>query len=164
VPVGPWRHGLHALRHAHLVSGPCDRCTPQAGRVEGGEEKRGPVRVFAELQRTWAMEVRPGVRRVRWVHRTGSFSGYESTTMYSRARRTTIVVVSTKQPNAITPPPMFQALAMAIFGTHIGFGLTPCAGPRAQLLRRGPRRLSGAVRHQNGISAPGRSRTCDTKP
>jgi D-alanyl-D-alanine carboxypeptidase len=56
---------------------------------------------------------------------TGSFSGYESTTMYSRARRTTIVVVSTKQPNAITPPPMFQALAMAIFGTHIGFGLTP---------------------------------------
>ena len=56
---------------------------------------------------------------------TGSFSGYKSTTMYSPARRTTIVVVSTKQPNAITPPPMFQALAMAIFGTHIGFGLTP---------------------------------------
>ena len=56
---------------------------------------------------------------------TGSFAGYESIAMYSPARRTTIVVVSTKQPNAITPPPMFQALAMAVFGAHIGFGLTP---------------------------------------
>jgi D-alanyl-D-alanine carboxypeptidase len=55
----------------------------------------------------------------------GSFAGYESTTMYSSARRTTIEVVSTKQPNAITPPPMVQALAMAVFGPHIGFGLTP---------------------------------------
>lgn len=34
-------------------------------------------------------------------------------------------MVSTKQPNAITPPPMFQALAMAVFGSQIGFGLTP---------------------------------------
>lgn len=34
------------------------------------------------------------------------------------------MVVSTKQPNAITPPPMFQALAMAVFGERIGFGLT----------------------------------------
>ncbi|MFF1395804.1 hypothetical protein ACFVZD_18565 [Streptomyces sp. NPDC058287] len=33
--------------------------------------------------------------------------------------------MSTKIPNAITPPPMFQALAMAIYGTGIGFGLTP---------------------------------------
>jgi len=56
---------------------------------------------------------------------TGSFAGYESTAMYSPARRTAIQVVSTKQPNAITPPPMFQALAMAVFGPHIGFGLTP---------------------------------------
>ena len=56
---------------------------------------------------------------------TGSFAGYESIAMYSPARRTTIEVVSTKQPNAITPPPMFQALAMAVFGPHIGFGLTP---------------------------------------
>jgi D-alanyl-D-alanine carboxypeptidase len=55
---------------------------------------------------------------------TGSFAGYESTAMYSPARRTTIEVVSTKQPNAITPPPMFQALGMEVFGTHIGFGLT----------------------------------------
>jgi D-alanyl-D-alanine carboxypeptidase len=55
----------------------------------------------------------------------GSFLGYESTTMYSPTRHTTIEVVSTKQPNAITPPPMFQALAMAVFGRHIGFGLTP---------------------------------------
>ncbi|MCT9011478.1 serine hydrolase domain-containing protein [Streptomyces rhizosphaerihabitans] len=55
----------------------------------------------------------------------GSFAGYESTAMYSPTRRTAIEVVSTKNPNAITPPPMFQALAMAIFGTDIGFGLTP---------------------------------------
>ena len=55
----------------------------------------------------------------------GSFLGYESTAMYSPARHTTIEVVSTKQPNAITPPPMFQALAMAVFGSRIGFGLTP---------------------------------------
>jgi pimeloyl-ACP methyl ester carboxylesterase len=33
--------------------------------------------------------------------------------------------VSTKQANAITPPPMLQALAMAIDGPDIGFGLTP---------------------------------------
>ena len=56
---------------------------------------------------------------------TGSFAGYESTAMYSPARRTAIEVVSTKSPNAITPPPMFQALAMAVFGPHSGFGLTP---------------------------------------
>jgi D-alanyl-D-alanine carboxypeptidase len=55
----------------------------------------------------------------------GSFAGYESVTMYSPSRRTTIEVVSTKNPNAITPPPMFQALAMAIYSTDIGFGLTP---------------------------------------
>jgi D-alanyl-D-alanine carboxypeptidase len=55
----------------------------------------------------------------------GSFAGYESITMYSPVRETTIEVVSTKQPNAITPPPMFQALAMAIDGPDIGFGLTP---------------------------------------
>jgi D-alanyl-D-alanine carboxypeptidase len=55
----------------------------------------------------------------------GSFLGYESTTMYSPARRTAIAVVSTKQANAIVPPPMFQALAMAVFGPNIGFGLTP---------------------------------------
>ena len=55
----------------------------------------------------------------------GSFAGYEFITMYWPARETTIEVVSTKQPNAITPPPMFQALAMAIFGPNIGFGLTP---------------------------------------
>jgi len=33
--------------------------------------------------------------------------------------------VSTKQPNAITPTRMFQALAMAVYGPNIGFGLTP---------------------------------------
>ncbi|CAM5425700.1 D-aminopeptidase [Streptomyces avidinii] len=55
----------------------------------------------------------------------GSFAGYESSTMYSPARQTAIEVVSTKNPNAITPPPMFQALAMAVYGTGLGFGLTP---------------------------------------
>jgi D-alanyl-D-alanine carboxypeptidase len=55
----------------------------------------------------------------------GSFAGYESATMYSPTRETSIAVVSTKNPNAITPPPMFQALAMAVYGTDIGFGLTP---------------------------------------
>jgi D-alanyl-D-alanine carboxypeptidase len=60
-----------------------------------------------------------------FIGRTGSLPGYESVAYYSPARRTAIVVVSTKQPNAITPPPMFQALAMAVFGPHIGFGLTP---------------------------------------
>jgi D-alanyl-D-alanine carboxypeptidase len=55
----------------------------------------------------------------------GSFAGYESATMYSPARRATIQVVSTKLPNAITPPPMFQALAMDVYGTRLGFGLTP---------------------------------------
>ncbi|UUU44147.1 hypothetical protein [Streptomyces sp. NBC_00162] len=55
----------------------------------------------------------------------GSFAGYESTTMYSPTLRTAIEVVSTKNPNAITPPPAFQALATAVYGTGLGFGLTP---------------------------------------
>jgi D-alanyl-D-alanine carboxypeptidase len=45
--------------------------------------------------------------------------------MYSPARETAIVVVSTRQGNPVTPPPMLQALAMAVFGPDIGFGLTP---------------------------------------
>ncbi len=60
----------------------------------------------------------------------GSFAGYESATMYSPARRTAIEVVSTKNPNAITPPVMIQALGMAVFGPHIGFGLTPAEALR----------------------------------
>jgi D-alanyl-D-alanine carboxypeptidase len=60
-----------------------------------------------------------------FIGKEGSFAGYESVTMYSPARETSITVVSTKQPNTITPPPMFQALAMAIYGPDIGFGLTP---------------------------------------
>ncbi len=60
-----------------------------------------------------------------FIGKEGSIPGYESVTMYSPARNTTIEVVSTKIANAITPPPMFQALAMAVFGPHIGFGLTP---------------------------------------
>jgi D-alanyl-D-alanine carboxypeptidase len=55
----------------------------------------------------------------------GSLPGYESFTMYSPSRRTTIEVVSTKQGNAITPPRMAQALAMDVYGPNIGFGLTP---------------------------------------
>ncbi len=45
--------------------------------------------------------------------------------MYSPKLQTAIEVISTKNPNAITPPPMFQALAMAVYGTGLGFGLTP---------------------------------------
>jgi D-alanyl-D-alanine carboxypeptidase len=60
-----------------------------------------------------------------FIGKEGSFPGYEAITMYSPARETTITVVSTKQPNTITPSPMFQALAMAIYGPDIGFGLTP---------------------------------------
>jgi D-alanyl-D-alanine carboxypeptidase len=55
----------------------------------------------------------------------GSMPGYESTAMYSPSRRTGIQVVSMKQINAITPPPMFQALAMKVFGRRLGFGLSP---------------------------------------
>ncbi len=54
----------------------------------------------------------------------GSMPGYESTAMYSPSRRTGIQVVSMKQINAITPPPMFQALAMTVFGGRLGFGLS----------------------------------------
>jgi D-alanyl-D-alanine carboxypeptidase len=60
-----------------------------------------------------------------FIGKEGSFPGYESITMYSPSRQTTIEVVSTKQPNAVTPTRMFQALAMAVFGPDIGFGLTP---------------------------------------
>lgn len=60
-----------------------------------------------------------------FIGKEGSLPGYESTSMYSPARKTAIVVVSTKQANAVTPPPVMQALAMAVFGNHIGFGLTP---------------------------------------
>ena len=60
-----------------------------------------------------------------FIGKEGSFPGYESITMYSPSRHTTIEVVSTKQPNAITPTRMFQALAMAVYGPNIGFGLTP---------------------------------------
>jgi D-alanyl-D-alanine carboxypeptidase len=60
-----------------------------------------------------------------FIGKEGSIPGYESITMYSPSRRTTIVVVATKQPNAITPTRMFQALAMDVYGANIGFGLTP---------------------------------------
>jgi pimeloyl-ACP methyl ester carboxylesterase len=58
--------------------------------------------------------------------------------MYSPARETAIVVVSTKQANAITPLPMLQALAMAIHGPDIGFGLTPEQALEPNLLGAGP--------------------------
>ncbi len=54
----------------------------------------------------------------------GSMPGYESTAMYSPSRRTGIQVVSLKQANAVTPPPMFQALAIKVFGGRLGFGLS----------------------------------------
>jgi D-alanyl-D-alanine carboxypeptidase len=60
-----------------------------------------------------------------FIGKEGSFPGYESITMYSPSRQTTIEVVSTKQPDAVTPTRMFQALAMDVFGPDMGFGLTP---------------------------------------
>ena len=60
-----------------------------------------------------------------FIGKEGSIPGYESITMYSPSRHTTIVVASTKQTNAITPTRMFQALAMDVYGPNIGFGLTP---------------------------------------
>jgi hypothetical protein len=67
---------------------------------------------------------RIGLHRVRWVlGKEGSLPGYESITMYSPFRETTIQVVPTKEPGPITPSPMVQALAM--YGPDIGFGLTP---------------------------------------
>ncbi len=60
-----------------------------------------------------------------FIGKEGSFPGYESITMYSPSRHTTIEVVSIKQPNAVTPTRMFQALAMDVYGPNIGFGLTP---------------------------------------
>ncbi len=54
----------------------------------------------------------------------GSFAGYESSTMYSPELDTTIAVVSTKIWNAITPPPMMQAIAMTLYGDEVDFGLT----------------------------------------
>ena len=60
-----------------------------------------------------------------FIGKDGSLPGYESVTMYSPARKTSVVVASTKQANAITPTRMFQALAMDVYGPNIGFGLTP---------------------------------------
>jgi len=54
----------------------------------------------------------------------GSMPGYESTAMYSPSRHVGFQVVSMKQANAVTPPPMFQALAMTVFGSRLGFGLS----------------------------------------
>jgi len=52
----------------------------------------------------------------------GSFAGYESASMYSPTLDTTISVMTTKMPSAITPPPMMQALAIALYGDAVDFG------------------------------------------
>jgi D-alanyl-D-alanine carboxypeptidase len=54
----------------------------------------------------------------------GSFAGYESSSMYSPELDTTITVATTKMWSAITPPPMMQALAIALYGDDVDFGLT----------------------------------------
>ena len=51
--------------------------------------------------------------------------GYESISMCSPSRHTSIVVAATKQANAIMPTRMFQALARDVYGPNMGFGLTP---------------------------------------
>lgn len=87
----------------------------------------------------WVLEVRPRGQRIRRIHRRPrQLRRLRSTSMYSPARRTAIVVVSTKQPNAVTPPPMFQALAMAVFGPDIGFGLTPAQALKPNSFGAGP--------------------------
>jgi D-alanyl-D-alanine carboxypeptidase len=60
-----------------------------------------------------------------FIGKDGSLPGYDSITMHSPSRKTTIAVAFTKQGNAITVAPMLQALAMAVYGKNIGFGLTP---------------------------------------
>jgi D-alanyl-D-alanine carboxypeptidase len=79
----------------------------------------------------------------------GSFAGYESAAMCSPALETSIVVASTKNPNAITPPPMIQALAMAVDGKDVDSGSRP-PKPRTQQLQRWTGRVAGSV--------PGRSK------
>ena len=54
----------------------------------------------------------------------GSFAGYESATMHSPELQTTIEVASTKLANAVTPPPIVQAIAMTVYGDEVDFGLT----------------------------------------
>jgi D-alanyl-D-alanine carboxypeptidase len=54
----------------------------------------------------------------------GSFAGYESASMYSPSLDTTIAVATTKMWSAINPPPMMQALAIALYGDDVDFGLT----------------------------------------
>jgi D-alanyl-D-alanine carboxypeptidase len=68
----------------------------------------------------------------------GSFAGYESAAMYSPALHTSIVVASTKNPNAVTPPPMIQALAMAVYGKDVHFGLTPAQALEPNSFSTGP--------------------------
>jgi D-alanyl-D-alanine carboxypeptidase len=54
----------------------------------------------------------------------GSFAAFESSSMYSPELDTTITVATTKMWSAITPPPMMQALAIALYGDEVDFGLT----------------------------------------
>ena len=54
----------------------------------------------------------------------GSFAGYESATMHSPTLNATIEVASMKMPNALLPPPIMQALAIAVYGDDVDFGLT----------------------------------------
>jgi D-alanyl-D-alanine carboxypeptidase len=68
----------------------------------------------------------------------GSFAGYESAAMYSPSLKTSIVVASTKNPNAITPPPMIQALAMGVYGKSVHFGLTPTQALTPNTFSTGP--------------------------
>jgi D-alanyl-D-alanine carboxypeptidase len=75
----------------------------------------------------------------RFIGGTGSFAGYNSTAMYSPARRSTSAVVSTKQPNPVTTPPMFQALATVVFGRQHRLRAHARSSPRAEQLDPGAR-------------------------
>lgn len=68
----------------------------------------------------------------------GSFAGYESATMHSPELQTTIEVASTKLANAVTPPPIVQAIAMTVYGDEVDFGLTLEQALEPNLFTGGP--------------------------
>ena len=84
----------------------------------------------------------------------GSFAGCESATMLSPTRQTTVEVVSTKLANAIAPPPMIQALAMAIYGTNIGFGLTPTQALQPNSFTAGVEAEQSAAQDDQRVGVP----------
>ena len=123
--MGPRRHGLHPRGHADLgrllATGSLvspevwkEATTDMVPFVFGGNYN-GPGQWLNAL----GFDETGG-----FYGAEGSFAGYESSTMYSPTLDTTIAVATTKMPSAINPPPMMQALAIAVYGDDVDFGLT----------------------------------------